>query len=133
MNQQVSKGHRWKPGQSGNPAGRPLGARHRIAEKLLTDLESAWAKHGETVLDKLAISDPGKFATIAYGVLPKDVFLSVQQDIPGGLDADAWHLMRSVLDTIQRALPEGDKTPPADVFAVIDDALRGHFAKVIRP
>jgi hypothetical protein len=25
----------WKPGQSGNPAGRPIGARQRISEKLL--------------------------------------------------------------------------------------------------
>jgi hypothetical protein len=30
---QVSKGHRWPKGQSGNPAGRPVGARQRISEQ----------------------------------------------------------------------------------------------------
>ena len=69
----------WKPGQSGNPAGRPIGARQKISEKLLADLAVVWETEGESVLRRLAIEDPGKLAQIAYGLLPRDVFISVEQ------------------------------------------------------
>ena len=69
MNKQPKQlaGYGWKPGQSGNPAGRPLGARARISEKLLADLTTVWEHQGESVLRRLAIEDPGKLAQIAYG------------------------------------------------------------------
>jgi len=83
VNQQVSKGHRWPKGQSGNPAGRPVGARPRISEQLLAEIASVWEEHGVSVLQRLAITDPGKLAQIAYGLLPRDVFISVEQRTPG--------------------------------------------------
>jgi hypothetical protein len=67
---------------SGNPAGKPLGSRQRIAEALLSDLAEVWAEKGKQVLVRLADDDPGKFATIAYGVLPKDVLLRVEDADP---------------------------------------------------
>ena len=73
----------WKPGQSGNPKGRPIGARQKISEQLLADLAVVWEHQGESVLRRLAIEDPGKLAQIAYGLLPRDVFISVEQRTPG--------------------------------------------------
>ena len=67
----------WKPGESGNPAGRPIGARQKISEKLLADLAEVWEANGVSVLQCLAVTDPGKLAQIAYGLLPRDVFISV--------------------------------------------------------
>ena len=64
-------------GQNRNPAGRPVGARQRISEQLLADLASVWEEHGVSVLQRLAVTDPGKLAQIAYGLLPRDVFISV--------------------------------------------------------
>ena len=72
----------WKPGQSGNPAGRPIGARAKITEKLLADLADVWEEHGSSVLQRLAVTDPGKLAQIAYGLLPRDVFISVEPADP---------------------------------------------------
>ena len=95
------KQYGWEPGQSGNPAGRPLGARARISEKLLADLATVWEAQGESVLRRLAIEDPGKLAQIAYGLLPRDVFISVEQRVPGNLDPDEWAILRRVIDLIQ--------------------------------
>jgi hypothetical protein len=67
---------RWLPGKSANPAGRGMTNRQRISEKLLADLAKVWETHGESVLQRLALTDPGKLATIAYGLLPRDVFIS---------------------------------------------------------
>ena len=50
---------------------------------------------------RLAIEDPGKLATIAYGLLPRDAFISVEQRTPGNLDSDEWVILRRVIDLIQ--------------------------------
>ena len=38
-------------------------------------------------------TDPGKLAQIAYGLLPRDVFISVEQRTPGNLDPDEWRVL----------------------------------------
>jgi len=119
----------WKPGQSGNPNGRPLGARARISEKLLADLAAVWEESGRDVLAGLVTTDPGKLATIAYGLLPRDVFISVEQRTPGNLDPEAWATLRRVLDLIQQCAPAG--SDPAKVFETIENALRAEHATLI--
>lgn len=123
----MQKPGRWTPGQSGNPNGRPLASRQKISERLLADLAEVWEEHGKVVLTKLAVSDPGKLATIAYGLLPRDVFVQVQTSGPGNIDANAWGKMRKVLDLIERVCPAD--TDPAAVFEEIEHALRSAFAK----
>jgi hypothetical protein len=46
--------------------------------RLLADLASVWEEHGVSVLQRLAVTDP-ELAQIAYGLLPRDVFISVEQ------------------------------------------------------
>ena len=128
MNQQVSKGHRWPKGQSGNPAGRPVGARPRISEQLLAEIASVWEEHGVSVLQRLAITDPGKLAQIAYGLLPRDVFISVEQRTPGNLDPDEWAILRRVIDLIQVNAKGAELGP---VLETIENALRADQAKMI--
>lgn len=48
----------WVAGQSGNPRGRPLGSRQKIAAQLLEDLQEVWAEKGKAILYRLAIDDP---------------------------------------------------------------------------
>jgi Family of unknown function (DUF5681) len=119
----------WKPGQSGNPAGRPIGARARISEKLLADLATVWEAHGESVLTRLATEEPGKLAQIAYGLLPRDVFISVEQRAPGNLEPDEWATLRRVLDVIEQCAPAG--SDPSKVFETIEQALRAEHATLI--
>jgi hypothetical protein len=40
---------------SGNPSGRPLGSKHKIAEAIIRDISDAWQEHGKSVLDRMAI------------------------------------------------------------------------------
>ncbi|MDA9437250.1 DUF5681 domain-containing protein [Bradyrhizobium sp. CCBAU 51627] len=119
----------WKPGQSGNAAGRPPGARQKIAEKLIADIADVWEACGKDVLKRLAIEEPAKLATIAYGLVPKDIFLNVAQTAPGGLEPDEWATLRRVLDIIQATAPDG--VAPSLVFETIEHALRAEFARPI--
>jgi hypothetical protein len=119
----------WKPGVSGNPKGRGPTNRQKIAERLIADLADTWSTHGATVLQHLATNDPGKFATIAFGLLPRDVFVQVQQQAPGGLSPEEWSQLRGVLDAIEQARL-GD-VAPSEIFAGIEMYLRSSFAKPI--
>jgi hypothetical protein len=134
MNQQNIKlpgNPNWKKGQSGNPMGRPAGARQRIAEKLIADIAEVWEACGKEVLMRLAIEEPAKLATIAYGLVPKDIFLNVAQAAPGGLEPDDWAHLRRILDIVQATAPDG--VAPSQVFETIESALRAEFAKPIEP
>jgi hypothetical protein len=92
------------------------------------DLSEVWEEHGKDVLTKLAVTDPGKLATIAYGLLPRDVFISVEQKTPGNLEPEAWAALRRVLDLIQAAGADGD---PRDVFEMIEEDLRARLATTV--
>jgi hypothetical protein len=120
---------RWLKGTTGNAAGRGMTNRQRISEKLLADLATVWEAHGETVLERLALTDPGKLAQIAYGLLPRDVFISVEQRPPGNLEPNEWATLRRVLDIIQACAPDGAE--PAAVFETIETALRAEYAKPV--
>jgi hypothetical protein len=37
----------WKPGQTGNPNGRPVGARQYFSSGFLRDLAEVWTEHGK--------------------------------------------------------------------------------------
>ena len=129
MNQQGENRHLWKKGQSGNPAGRPVGSRQKLADSFLKDLEADWSKNGEATLPLARMADPMRYAQMVASILPKDVQVSVSQSDASGADMLAWPIMREALTAISGAIGDGAK--PEDVIAVMVDAVRGHFAKVI--
>src|SRR6516165_2554716 len=106
-----------------------MASRQPIANQLLADLHEVWEEHGKTVLERLAKDDPAKLAQIAYGLLPRDVFVRVEdQRTPGNLDPDAYAALRRLLDLIEACKVDGD---PQAVFEKIEAALRADAATVI--
>jgi hypothetical protein len=64
--------------------------------------------------------------------LPRDVLVSMEQKtIPGGLSNEDWGMLMQVLATIKGAIPPGSNAVPAEVFSVIETALRERFAREI--
>ena len=68
----------WKPGQSGNPKGRPKGSRNKINEQFLQDFYEAWQAFGRPALVATAWSDPVAFVRVAAGMLPKEIEATVR-------------------------------------------------------
>lgn len=64
--------YKFKPGQSGNPAGRPKGARSKLSETFLSDALDAWDKNGKEALRLMATEKPADFAKMIAGVIPKE-------------------------------------------------------------
>ena len=63
------------PGQSGNPAGKPMAARHRLNDAFINKLSADFAKHGEKAIVKMREADPSSYVRVCASLLPKDVFV----------------------------------------------------------
>jgi Family of unknown function (DUF5681) len=65
----------FKPGQTGNPAGRPKGSRNKLGEDFVADAYQKWQEHGAGALDKMATSEPAKFCQMVASLLPKEMHI----------------------------------------------------------
>ncbi|QBQ53352.1 DUF5681 domain-containing protein [Nitrosococcus wardiae] len=63
----------FKPGQSGNPAGKPKGTRNRLSEDFLRDLHEDWQKQGKDVLAAVRKRNPAAYLKVVASLIPKEV------------------------------------------------------------
>lgn len=119
---------RWKPGQSGNPSGRPIGARSKFSEAMVADFAADWDKHGAGVLERVRMTDPATYLRVAAVLVPKELNVAVEQKTLGGLDAEDWQVLRRIVDLIKANAPGGELGP---TLQMIENALRADQAKMI--
>lgn len=68
----------FKKGQSGNPAGRPKGSRHKLTEAFWKDFAAAWEARGAAALAVVAEEDPSTFVRVAASVMPKEAEVTLR-------------------------------------------------------
>lgn len=74
----------FKPGQSGNPSGRPKGSRNALSEAFIAALHADFAEHGVNVIEKVRDEKPADYLKMIASILPKDINLNA----PGLEDMD---------------------------------------------
>jgi Family of unknown function (DUF5681) len=129
----VAGPHRWQKGESGNAAGRPVGSRHKFGQDVIQALATDWAAGGPDAVATVRLTDPSTYLRVVASIVPKDVLLTVQQQLPANLSPEAWQSLQGLWGAIENARI-GD-IPPEQVFAFLEQALRDEFAKplVIAP
>ncbi len=70
----------FKPGQSGNPAGKPKGAKHKLQEDFIKDVQAAWETRGKAAISAMIAEKPTDFVKMVAGLMPKDVTLNINDN-----------------------------------------------------
>jgi Family of unknown function (DUF5681) len=68
----------FKPGQSGNPKGRPKGARNRLGTQVLEALEADFNQHGPQAIAQVREKKPEVYMRVVADLLPKEANINVE-------------------------------------------------------
>jgi len=73
---------RFKPGQSGNPAGRPKGSRNRHSENFLNAFAQDFEQHGAAVSERVRKERPQDYLKVAASLLSKQMETETRRTRP---------------------------------------------------
>jgi hypothetical protein len=121
----------WKPGQSGNLNGRPVGTRQAFSAGFLRDLAEVWSEEGRETMVKTARTNPAVFFATCARLIPNDVRVTVQQQLPGNLSAEDWAMIREIVEAVKQAIPDAAHPKPGEVFQHVLSTLRQAEGKTI--
>jgi hypothetical protein len=65
----------FKPGQSGNPGGRPVAARTRLTARFLNDLADDYETDGKAAIRALRTDRPDAYIKVIASLCPKEIEL----------------------------------------------------------
>ena len=71
----------WKPGQSGNPGGKPVGARNELSKKVISDILDDWKVNGVDAIQKCRDKSPEIYLRVVTSIIPKEIHADVTHNL----------------------------------------------------
>jgi hypothetical protein len=106
------RGAPFKPGQSGNPAGRPKGSRHKLGEEFIQALYADFQEHGPSVIAKVRERKPEVYLKVVASLLPREVKLDAP-DLRELSDAELMAIINATAAAAGLEISEAaEETPP---------------------
>ena len=73
---------------------------------------------------KTARTNPAVFFVTCARLIPNDVRVTVQQQLPGNLSPKDWAMMREIIDAVKQAIPDASSRSPGAVLQQVLARLR---------
>ena len=74
------RGRPFLPGQSGNPSGRPKGAKNKLTDLFLSAVADDFAEHGKEALARIRQEDPATYLKIVSAFVPRELVMKREED-----------------------------------------------------
>lgn len=72
----------FKPGISGNPAGRHIGARSRFTDAFFEEVLASWQNHGKAAIEWVATNDRALFVQVCAALVPRNIKAELEVQKP---------------------------------------------------
>ena len=74
----------------------------RLVQPFCRDLAEVWSDEGRETMVKTAKTSPAVFFATCARLIPNDVRVTVQQQLPGNLSAEDWAMMREIVEAVRQ-------------------------------
>ena len=102
---------RWKPGESGNPNGKPYGTRDRLTTQFIQKLSADFHDHGVAAIEKVRRDDPTAYLRLVASLVPKEVRLSQDNPLDQYSDDEVAALLTAAAGLVEDEGQQEDQDP----------------------
>jgi hypothetical protein len=107
MSREKCLGLAWQPGQSGNPAGRPVGNRNKLNEKFILALHDDFVQHGAKVIEQVRTDKPDIYLKVIASILPRELHVKDGSLFDGMSNEQLDEILGSVRAVLTARAPSG--------------------------
>ena len=102
----------WRPGQSGNPRGRPAGSRDRLTSAFVSKLADDFEANGEQAIRDCRRDDPTAYLRLIVALAPKEVEIRADNALDTFTDAELAALLAAASKMAEkRDIPLTEASP----------------------